>query len=291
MDTFASVPLGASSASMYPGYSPADHEYGKASMEVGLAISEAKKRGLEVPTDTDCPSYVVGQAHGAKRRMLFQNKDGDEKRTEDGANGSQTNGKKASVEDENDAPPAGGDNPYFVIDTNPTRVNPSVDGKQLPTHPKQPDTEKKSKKRTASERSPAEKTEEKRSKKTKTKVVDEAEAAPANPAVEFDDISAEVDARLKAKEEKRKAKAAKKQEKEEKKRRRDSDVAAATDAGVATEEVDADAAEKPKKKAKKSAVGGGKGEKTSKRGSDNDEHDSEAPKKKRKKEKKAKSGE
>lgn len=62
------MPIGVSSASMYPGYSPADHQYGKAAEEYGRAAAEAKAKGMEIKhTEVD---YEIGQAKGVKRRTL-----------------------------------------------------------------------------------------------------------------------------------------------------------------------------------------------------------------------------
>ena len=254
-DTFAAVPLGSSSASMYPGYSPKDHEYGKASMEAGQAFAEAKKRGLELPQDPKAPSFVVGQAHGAKRRMMFQDK-GDQKdgQQQNGTEGAPKADAADDGEEEATSAAAEDGNPYFVIDTDPTPVDIPKD--------------KTSKKRSSADRSPREPP-TKKSKKAKTETSQEGQ----EPKVEFEDISAEVDERLKAKEAKRKAR-------EEKKRRRESGesaVAESTEATVGTE--------KPKKKAKKE--NGGKESKKRSKSVDTDEPaaEEESFKKKHKKEK------
>jgi hypothetical protein len=182
------VPLGSSSASMYPGYSPADIEYGKAAGEVGRAIGEMKARGEKWELPANGPEYQIGQAHGAKRKLLFK-KD----RTE--STGAEEATKTTLAES---APVAeateeeGGESQYFVIDTNPTPV--TIPGS--------------AKKRALEEGSSDEKKEKKEKKKKKSKQEKE-------PVIETEDISAEVDARLKAKGEKAKAK-------EEKKRRRES---------------------------------------------------------------------
>ncbi|KAI9838202.1 MAG: hypothetical protein M1838_004654 [Thelocarpon superellum] len=233
-DTFSTVPLGSSSASMYPGYSPADHEYGEASMEAGAAISEAKKRGIDVLKDPSLPTYQIGQAHGAKRQMMFQHRD---KPANGPSNGtSQPEGESRNAKAPQEAAPADGDNPYFVIDTHPTPVD--------ATSASQP-----TKKRGSADQSTPEARGGKKVKKAKTEA-----AAAIQPQVEFEDISAEVDARLKAKEEKRRRK-------EEKKRKRESgdsamDVDVETkDENRAEVEVEKPTKKKLKKKPKREKEG------------------------------------
>ena len=53
---------------MYPGYSPADHEYGKAAEEYGKAAAEARARGIELKHPE--AEYEIGQAKGVKRKTL-----------------------------------------------------------------------------------------------------------------------------------------------------------------------------------------------------------------------------
>lgn len=158
---------------MYPGYSPADIEYGEASAAMGHSVGKMQAEGQKWELPADGPEYKIGQARGAKRTLVF--------RKDSGA--SVENGEPEKAADSTNEDPAadGGENPYFVIDTNPTPI-------------------KLGKKRSAEDESEP--------KKKKTKTGEEA-------SIETEDISAEVEARLKAKEEKRRAK-------EEKKRRRSS---------------------------------------------------------------------
>jgi hypothetical protein len=184
------VPLGSSSETMYPGYSPAHIEYGKAAGEFGQAIGDLKAQGVKWETPANGPEYEIGQAHGAKRKLLFK-KD----RTE--STGSEEAPKPAPAQS------ASGDEAKeveavetlgFVIDTNPTPV--ALPG-SLNKRPLENENDGK---------------EKKKDKKKKRSKEDKGEK---EPVIETEDISAEVDARLKAKEEKAKAK-------EEKKRRRES---------------------------------------------------------------------
>ncbi|KAI9716358.1 MAG: hypothetical protein M1812_005424 [Candelaria pacifica] len=208
------VPLGSSSVSMYPGYSPADIEYGKAAQEAGLVIAQAKAAGGQWEPHPDGPQYSIGKMHGGKRRAMFQKpKDGEK---QDG-NAAQQNGEddKPAINGEDKGEE--GDTLSFVVDINP----PPVDI---------PEIDKKPHKRSSANTSPPEPVTRK-SKKSKTK---------EEPKVDTEDISAEVDARMNDKEVKRK-------KKEENKRRRSS-----TTLDVAAVPVDVSHEEPKPKKAKKS---------------------------------------
>ena len=133
------------------------------------------------------------------------------------------------------APTPEGDNPFFVIDTKPTPVN-------LPGITTQPV------KRSAS---PPGSTEAKKHKKAKKHHEGEMPKSEDAAKVEYEDISGEVDARMKEKEEKRRRK------EEKKKRKRESRGNQTEAAEVHTTSSDTPAAgveaEKPKtKKAKRS---------------------------------------
>lgn len=231
------VPLGASSASMYPGYSPADHEYGKAAFEYGKAVADARRQGTDFDPskDPDGPEYVIGQAKGEKRksftRMKAEQTGAGGVGSGDGfGSGSDTqNAKEAPQETAKDseghgagksAQPVNGDNPFFIIDTNPTPVN--VEGLSHGQH----------------KRTSAEAVEEKKSKKLKTKHAESDEGTK----VQLEDITEEVDARLREKEEKRKRK-------EEKKRKRESE---GSGVGVVEASNGVVPSDKPKKKKNKS---------------------------------------
>lgn len=64
------MPLGASSASVYPGYSPADHIYGEAAQEYGQLAADVRKQGIDFKLDQQGPEYVVGQTSKAKKEQL-----------------------------------------------------------------------------------------------------------------------------------------------------------------------------------------------------------------------------
>lgn len=207
------VPLGSSSVSMYPGYSPADHDYGKAAEEYGAFAAAARAQGVDVKhPDLD---YEIGQGRGTKRKTLEGIRQATKvKHGGPGSRGAgeapggpkpkpttpyalhlknQANGKNTAEETV-----ANGDNPFFVIDVDPTPVNltePTI----------------KSPKRSASL---ADNVEQEKPKKLKKKHKGNLPQAADSQGVEFEDISQEVDARLKEKEAKRKRK-------EEKKRKRE----------------------------------------------------------------------
>ena len=61
------VPIGSSSASMYPGYSPADVLYGDPAREFGEQWTLAKEQGAEFNTEPDGPQYELGQAKGVRK--------------------------------------------------------------------------------------------------------------------------------------------------------------------------------------------------------------------------------
>ena len=262
---------------MYPGYSPADHEYGKAAEEYGLAVAAARKQGIDFNPTENGPEYKTAQARGLKRTTLAGMRAA--KAAAEGGNGSgpgsgsdtqfvrgtstgsAVNGQAAEVKSEDET--GDGENTYFVIDTSPTPVNlPGISHK--PT------------KRATEDPSPPEPVEPKKSKKVKTKHDGELPGV-ASSNLAFEDISEEVDARLKEKEERRRRK-------EEKKRKRLSEGSSGAIAEVATTE---GVTEKPKKKKTKKSDGDAQvnGVDTKKRhGSDGEEAvDGEGQKKKRKK--------
>jgi hypothetical protein len=179
------VPLGSSSASMYPGYSPAHIEYGKAAGEFGQAVGEIKARG-EKWEPANGTEYQIGQSHGAKRKMYFQ-KDRIESTGSEGAP------KAASDQPVKEGKPKEEEILGFVIDIEPTPVKLPGGSSKRPLEDESEGAEKKK-------------------NRTKKKLREDKEK---ECVVETEDISAEVNARLKAKEEKKKLK-------EEKKRRRES---------------------------------------------------------------------
>ncbi|MCJ1404268.1 hypothetical protein MMC11_007493, partial [Xylographa trunciseda] len=232
------VPIGSSSASMYPGYSPADHEYGQAAQEFGQQWSAAKSQGIDFQPQPDGPQYEFSQARGVKRGTLAKIRAAKTANGEGSGSGSgsgsdvappptKTNGAHPhkrpegvkSEEDEKD-----GANPYFVVDTNPTPVN-------------LPGISHNAAKRRSSTEAPVEPVGVK-AKKAKTGHEGNVPNG-TEKRVEFEDISGEVDTRMKEKDEKRKRK-------EEKKRKRESGQS--VDAEPA---VESDNPNKKKKKSKK----------------------------------------
>jgi hypothetical protein len=179
------VPLGSSSASMYPGYSPAHIKYGKAAGEFGQAIGEMKARG-ENWEPANGTEYEIGQSHGAKRKMYFQ-KDRMESTGSEGAP------KTASAQSVKEGEPKEEEILGFVIDIEPTHVKLPGGLSKRPLEDESEGAEKKK-------------------DRTKKKLKEDKEK---ECVIKTEDISAEVNARLKAKEEKKKLK-------EEKKRRRES---------------------------------------------------------------------
>ena len=229
---------------MYPGYSPADHEYGKAAEEYGKAVAEARRQGIEI--EHEDAEYEIGQAKGAKRKMLAALRDahaakgvtsgtgtrsGSEVPIQEEAKESATINGQASmgkVEEAN----LEGDNPYFVIDTNPTPVDvPGISFQSPKRSPGLPEA-----------------VEATKHKKAKKKHDGEMPKGEDTQQVKTEDISDQVDARVKEKKKKRKMK-------EEKKRKRESEgePAAAVEGPESTAEPPHTVveAERPKKKKKK----------------------------------------
>ncbi|KAF6231876.1 hypothetical protein HO173_009959 [Letharia columbiana] len=239
------VPLGSSSASMYPGYSPADHEYGKAAEEYGKAAAEARAEGIELKHPD--AEYVIGQAKGVKRRTLAGIREAQAAKGKASGSGSgsgrgsgsegpmkqeprksATANGKASTEKVQEAT-LEGDNPYFIIDTKPTPVY--IPGMSL-----------QSLKRSAC---PPEALEAKKHKKAKNRHDGDLPRGEDTQEAKTEDISDQVDARMKEKERKRKMK-------EEKKRKRESEDEPAVGSEDFQPAVEASAsaaeAESPKKK-------------------------------------------
>lgn len=230
---------------MYPGYSPADHEYGRAAQDYGLAVAAARREGIDFKPSEDGPEYKTAQARGAKRITLAAMKAA--KAAAEGGSGSGTgsgldtrfargtsggsavDGRAAEVKSEDEA--GNVENPCFFIDTNPSPVNLPVMSYNATKRPTEG-------------RSPPELVEQKKTKKAKTKHDGELPgSAAAN--VELEDISQEVDARLREKEERRRRK-------EEKKRKRLSEGSTGPVPEAATTEA---VAQKPKKKKTKKVDG------------------------------------
>ncbi|KAI4124878.1 MAG: hypothetical protein LQ338_004572 [Usnochroma carphineum] len=242
---FEQVPLGVASDTMYPGYSPGHHEYGKAAEEFGRYASEAKKKGLEIkPEDVE---YEIGQSRGLGHRTLAQIRATNALKNDSGSGsdaGAATRPKPSSEAEKNASKTEGdaknstekaGDQMFFM-DSNPTPINllnntANSSAKRKAT-PEPIEVEANVSKKKQKKKHAADPT-------TNTEPVHghtQEEQPPNNETVrvEFEDISAEVDARLKEKEERRrKRKQEKRADDEKKKRKRDSEDASAT---LATDE-------------------------------------------------------
>lgn len=272
---------------MYPGYSPADHEYGKAAEDYGRVAAEAKAKGIDIKhPDIE---YEIGQAKGAKRIILAGVRAKEaavgegsgsgsgsgsdvpnlQRSTDGAAKQAATNGEATTNAQANQAEKpkatreaAEEDMPNFIIDTNPTPVN--IPGSSTRPH-----------KRSAT---PPEPVEAKKHKKAKMKHDSEFPSASEEPKMEFQDISREVAARMKEKEEKKKRKTEKKR-----KREPEAELAAATNGSAATTET----GKAKKKKKSKHSDGMGLADRpaSKKRAGEDDEggEDGEGRKKKKKK--------
>ena len=217
-DNLDRVPLGASSASMYPGYSPADHIYGEAASEFGKHVAGLKKQGIDFTTGPDGPEYDIAAEKRAGqeqideiRRQREQNQD-DEVEPMEGV-------------EETDL------GQLFVIDSNPTPVA-SFQAEVTTSLTKSKNKANDKAKRRNSNDGDVVDTSEELPKKKKVKI--SAESEPA------DDFEAEVEAKHNEKEERRKAK-------KEKKRKRDSEPSDL----AADVPVEGLRTEKPKKKKSK----------------------------------------
>ena len=195
---------------MYPGYSPADHEYGKAAENFGKWTSEAMKHGGK-PTLPGNVEYEIGQTKGIKQKTLAKIREAKKQKEASGSSsGSGSGSDNVPSKDEPESSTTAqttngntnpstaksgeadqGENPYFVVDTKPMKLN--INGVQPPKR-----------KSTSSESL------EKKPKRAKKK---HDGALPAGEG--FEDISGEVDTKLKEKEEKKKRKDEKKKRKRE----------------------------------------------------------------------------
>ena len=217
--------LNFSSGNVYPVPSSNKSREGMMTGEAAEGIGRGGRRAVDSLDQYEVTS-AMGRDHASKRRM--NSRGGLEGRKHEEADGeAQPRGARATVEEVQD-----GDNPYFFIDTQPTPVW----GIKLPIHVRRPATmteakignHSKGKKRKTSERSPQDVIQKSKKIKTRSASRVDVESTEAMPTVEFEDISLEVDARVKAKVEQRKAKDADKKPKAQRtkkqyKRRRSSD--------------------------------------------------------------------
>lgn len=232
---------------MYPGYSPADHIYGEAAQEYGEHAAVLKRKGIDLTPDPHGPQYVVGQSKKLRRSSQ-------EPESLPGS-ASSASGHSINVEDQGGEPMEGVEqstdaSQYFVIDSRPTPLSELGD---LQKHKNKAND--KAKRRVSfkdeqdDEAASNDVSDAPKVKKVKISAPESHNVVNVESAVREDDISAEVEARLTAKEEKRKRK-------EEKKRKResaDSVDKAQTPASVAQTDVNVEppAAKKPKKKTHK----------------------------------------
>jgi hypothetical protein len=246
-DNLDKVPLGASSASMYPGYSPADHIYGEAAQEYGEHAAVLKRKGIDLTPDPHGPQYVVGQSKKLRRSS----------QEPENLSGSMSSASARNVngEDQGGEPMEGVEqsadvSQYFVIDSRPTPISELGD---LQKHKNKAND--KAKRRVSfkdeqdDEMASNDASDASKIKKAKSNDPESHTAANVESAMREEDISAEVEARLKAKEEKRKSK-------EDKKRKRnsaDSVDNAQNPVSIAQtdDHVEPPAAKKPKKKTHK----------------------------------------
>jgi hypothetical protein len=231
---------------MYPGYSPADHIYGEAAAEYGAMIAEARRQGKEIKSDPNGIEYVVGQSQLSAREQLeevkksFAAKKAKRNATSTEAERDQGNGEPMEgVEQTADM------SQLFMVDANPTPVS------ALQNMPENSSSKGKNKANDKAKRSVSlledqanavgEAPEDSHQpKRVKTAKAEEATIKP-KPLVEEDDISAEVDRRLKEKEERRRRKM-------EKKRKRESDSSQVERVETAEEPVEETQIAKPDKK-------------------------------------------
>lgn len=217
-DNIDRVPLGASSASMYPGYSPADHIYGEAAAEYGMIMAEARRKGIEVKTDSEGLEYIVGQSSLSAREQIEQIKKEREqkKATDSSANPATEDGvEDLKGEPMEDVQETGDGADLFTIDPNPTPVDQLQDISTAIRAKNKANDKAKRRVSFQDEQSTTDDVPKKKMVKTSENV-----AVPntATSAGINDDFEEAVEARLKQKEEKRKKKTT-----DGKKRKRESD--------------------------------------------------------------------
>ena len=238
----------------YPGYSPADVKYGEAAQEYGNAVSKARASSANITSGSEGPEYQIGQSKGISKERSVHS----------------TSANTASTNYSADVPagkPADGEtNEYFVVDSFPAQTNGSGQAASIPSI----------------ERSVT--AEEISEKSKQAKISQEVPFTEAAQAVEHKDISKEVDARMRAKEERRKAKKEKKRKRESK----EDAVRKISDSGMG--EDGSDAAERPvekpqKKKSKRAGEPVSQAVETDDKKRRNKDEESEGRKKKKKQKK------
>ena len=169
---------------MYPGYSPADHVYGRAAEEFGREWQLAKQHGVEFKSSKNGPEYKFGQSRIGKKVDLSTLPAGSKE--VDGSNSlpSDTIAQVKNNTGEGQAF-ASDDNAFFIIDTNPAPVNTAV-----PSH---------SPLKRFADQEPG-----KESKKVKVKYRP-SHITTKQERIETEDITREVDERIREKDARRKA--------------------------------------------------------------------------------------
>ncbi|KAL8909457.1 MAG: hypothetical protein Q9171_005025 [Xanthocarpia ochracea] len=266
------VLLGSSSQSMYPGYSIGEHKYGEAAQRSGDYAAEARRNDEEIkPQGVE---YEAGQSTALSSLTLEQmrakkaarNGNGNRSGSGSGSDSGPANAtsmkpsssrKKVRFSDvSQDASKREGQ--MFFMDSEPTPVDllttlsqsqkrkePSSDHDSEPTSESVEAKASKKAKKSHTHHSIDMDDVKKDAQAMEGSTKDTSEQAPQEVQIEYEDISAEVDKRMKEKEEKRKHKDSLKGEK---KRKRDSEASTAG----AVEDTPMMEVEKPNKKKKKS---------------------------------------
>jgi hypothetical protein len=205
---------------MYPGYSPADHIYGEAAAEYGAMIAEARRQGKEIKSDPNGIEYVVGQSQLSAREQL------EEVKRSLAAKGAKQNGEmsKEAEQDQGNAEPMEGvqqtadASQLFMVDSNPTPLSVLQKKSDASSSRSKNKANDKVKRRVSVQDEQANtvsEAPEDSHKKKKVKIAKAEEGlSESKPLVEENDISAEVDQRLKEKEERRRRKAERKRKRE-----------------------------------------------------------------------------
>jgi hypothetical protein len=259
-DNIDRVPLGASSASMYPGYSPADHIYGEAAAEYGMRMAEAKRKGIEVKIDSEGLEYIVGQSSlSAKEQIVAIHNEREEAKARKTSSGSANpttseDAEKIEAELMEEVKETGDGVDLFVIDPNPTPVD-QLQGASTEIRVKNKANDKVKRRISFQDEQPssASATDVHKKKKAKTSDALKVAEAKVEPAEVKDDFEEVVEARHREKEEKRR-------KKQEKKRKRESESSQIlhNESANTTDQVivpaDERASQKPKKKKAKKAL-------------------------------------
>jgi hypothetical protein len=205
---------------VYPGYSPADHIYGEAAAEYGAIIAEARRQGKEIKSDPNGIEYVVGQNQRSAREQLekLRKAFASEKARQSGETSKEAEREQGNGEPMEGVEQTADASPLFVVDSNPTPVHILQNKSDASFSKGKNKANDKAKRRISGSDEQVHTADEvaKDSHKKKKVKIENAEqgASESKPSVEEDDISEEVDRRLKEKEERRRRKAEKKRKRE-----------------------------------------------------------------------------